>query len=135
LSVRADIERVFVDADAGALERVVLNLLRNAIKFTPEGGHIALDTVATDNEVTVTVSDNGIGIPLDEQSQLFDRFFRSTVSQEQFIQGTGLGLAISKGIVEEHGGSLQVTLLRAVDTRLGGHGSSAGSHPGRRGRR
>ncbi|MGH8919337.1 MAG: PAS domain-containing sensor histidine kinase, partial [Actinomycetes bacterium] len=118
LQVEADTAGAMVEGDANALERVILNLLSNAIKFTPENGHIELVAEATDQEVTMTVSDDGIGIPPEEQSQLFGRFFRSSVAEEQFIQGTGLGLAISKGIVEEHGGHIAVSSAPGQGTRF-----------------
>ncbi len=97
----------FVDCDAQKIERVLINLVGNAIKFTPEGGHIRV-TVSNENEhtgyVRVSVDDNGIGIPADYIAHVTDRYY--TVGDQP--SGSGLGLAISKEIVAMHGGELTV---------------------------
>jgi signal transduction histidine kinase len=90
------------------LERVLVNLLGNAAKFTPDGGAVTLSVAVEGGEAVVTVRDTGIGIPADEQQQLFTRFFRSSLAQRHAIQGSGLGLSIAHAIVEEHGGSMRV---------------------------
>jgi signal transduction histidine kinase len=95
-------------ADERAVERALLNLVSNAIKFTPSGGSVTLTAEPTDGGLHVTVSDTGVGIPLDEQDQLFTRFFRSSESRARAVQGTGLGLAIVRHIVEAHGGTVGV---------------------------
>jgi len=94
--------------DRGQLERALTNLLSNAIKFTEDGGRIEVSAEVHDSEAWLTVSDNGIGIPADEQSGLFQRFFRSSSAQERAIQGTGLGLSIVAAIVATHGGQIDV---------------------------
>ena len=96
-------------ADGSQLERMLTNLLTNAIKFTPDGGRIRLSWRPVDEVVELTVSDTGIGIPLEEQPMLFDRFFRSSGARELAVPGTGLGLGIVKSIVDEHGGSIVLT--------------------------
>ena len=96
-------------ADERAIERALLNLASNAIKFTPSGGSVTLRAEPDDGGVHVTVSDTGVGIPLNEQDQLFTRFFRSSESRARAVQGTGLGLAIVRHIVEAHGGTVGVT--------------------------
>jgi signal transduction histidine kinase len=118
-----------VHADRTQLERVVLNLLTNAVKFTPDGGRVTVAVEQTGDEVALHVSDTGIGIPDEEQDQVFSRFFRSSLSMASEIQGTGLGLALTRAVVEEHGGrvevssavgrgtSVQVTLPVAVSCR------------------
>ena len=90
------------------LERVLVNLLGNAAKFTPDGGQVRLAVVVEGEEAVVTVHDTGIGIPLEEQQHLFTRFFRSSLAQRHAIQGSGLGLSIAHAIVTEHGGAMQV---------------------------
>jgi signal transduction histidine kinase/CHASE3 domain sensor protein len=96
--------------DAVQLDRVVLNLVGNAIKFTPEGGRITVALHESDRSgVELTVTDNGIGIPEPEQKQLFKRFFRSGAALANAIPGTGLGLVIVKSIVEGHGGSVDIS--------------------------
>lgn len=98
-----------VDGDAGMLERVVLNLLTNAIKFTPDGGQVDVVVGLEDEEVVLEVSDTGLGIPVEEQDQLFTQFFRSSVAKKEAIQGTGLGLSIAHSIIEQHGGVIGAT--------------------------
>lgn len=91
------------------IERVVLNLLSNALKFTPDGGAIRLSLAVDGDEAEIVVSDTGIGVPAQEQDRLFTRFFRSTLAQKQAIPGSGLGLSITRAIVEQHGGRIDFT--------------------------
>lgn len=98
-----------IRADRGQIERVVMNVLTNAIKFTPDGGGIVVLSEAAGDEVSLTVTDTGIGIPEAEQGNLFSRFFRSSISVRDEIQGTGLGLALTKAIVDNHGGSVEIS--------------------------
>ena len=94
--------------DGAQLERVLDNLLSNAVKFTEDGG-VVQAVVSSDGEsATIKVSDTGIGIPLEEQDRLFQRFYRSSTAQRHAIQGTGLGLSIVQSIVASHGGTVRV---------------------------
>lgn len=102
--------------DAEMLERVVVNLLGNAVKFTPEDGRIGLVLRRDDEAATIEVTDTGIGIPADEQELLFTRFFRSSNAQERAIPGSGLGLSITRAIVEMHGGTVEVHSRPGVQT-------------------
>jgi signal transduction histidine kinase len=104
--------------DAGQLERVLFNLVTNAVKFTPEGGRVSIVGAATEGVARLSVSDSGIGIPEDEQAQLFTRFFRASSARDNAIQGTGLGLVIVKSIVENHGGSISVASVVDVGTTV-----------------
>jgi PAS domain S-box-containing protein len=97
---------VLVRGDSDHLERVVFNLVSNAIKFTDEGGVVVCELVTEGDEALLEVRDTGIGIPLDEQGRLFTRFFRASSARERAIQGTGLGLAIVASVVQEHGGTI-----------------------------
>ncbi len=101
-------EEIFVEADQDAIERVLLNLLHNAVKFTPNGGIIVLNTTLQRNTVLISVADNGIGIEKDEQDLIWERFYKSDKSRGQYKSGTGLGLAIVKNIISEHGQSIWV---------------------------
>ncbi len=94
--------------DSGQLERALLNLVSNAIKFTKPGGRIEIASRTTDDELLLSVRDNGIGIPPDEQERLFTRFFRGAHSKEDQAAGTGLGLYIAKEIVQLHGGLIKL---------------------------
>jgi signal transduction histidine kinase len=95
-------------ADRGRLAQLTDNLLSNALKFTPEGGSVAVAVRPEGDWCVLEVSDSGFGIEESERGRLFERFFRSAEATEQAIQGTGLGLAISKAIVEAHGGEIML---------------------------
>jgi PAS domain S-box-containing protein len=105
-----------VDADRAQLERVVANLISNAVKFTPAGGDVVIAAGREGNEVVLTVRDTGIGVPLDEQEYLFTRFFRSSISSELGIRGTGLGLFIVKRVIEGHGGTVAAESAPGIGT-------------------
>jgi len=100
------------EADLGSL---VSNLLSNAMKFTQDGGWVRCALHVMPGQARVAVSDNGLGIPMEEQASLFSRFFRSTTAREHAIQGSGLGLTIADSIVRSHGGDIAV-----VSRHLGG---------------
>ena len=102
-------DEALVDGDAGMLERVVLNLLTNALKFTYDGGQVDVSLKLESDEVVIEVSDTGLGIPVEEQDQLFTQFFRSSIAKREAIQGTGLGLSIAHAIIEQHGGVIGAT--------------------------
>ena len=95
--------------DANQLERLLLNLVSNAVKFTPPGGTILVTTSRSASSVVLSVSDTGIGIPAAEQEAVFGRFFRGAEATQEVIPGTGLGLAIVQAIVEHHGGTLTLS--------------------------
>ncbi|MCW2964324.1 MAG: multi-sensor signal transduction histidine kinase [Actinomycetia bacterium] len=98
-----------VSGDRERLLQLVSNLVSNALKFTPAGGSVIARTFVDADQAVVEIADTGIGIPLGEQSRLFQRFFRSSTATEQAIPGTGLGLVISRAIAEAHGGTITVT--------------------------
>ena len=94
--------------DRGRIEQVLVNIISNAIKYTPDGGKIGV-TVENDNgKVKIDVSDTGIGIPQEDIEKIFDRFYRVDKARSRERGGTGLGLAITKEIVEYHGGTISV---------------------------
>ncbi len=95
-----------VSGDQEALERAVVNLVDNAIKFTPEGGSVRLSSRADGGGVTVAVADTGAGIDPTDLPRIFERFFKADRARQS--GGTGLGLAIVKHTVEAHGGSVSV---------------------------
>ncbi len=97
--------RLTVRADATRLKQVLMNLLGNAVKFTPEGGRIDLAARLVDGKVRVEVRDTGPGIPPEEQKRIFEAFYRLRQSGKA-PEGTGLGLAITQRLVELHGGQL-----------------------------
>jgi signal transduction histidine kinase len=83
-------------------------LLDNAIKYTPEGGAVSISLEQRSEHATVTVEDTGIGIPEDARSRVFQRFFRVDPSRSKESGGHGLGLAIAQTIVERHGASIEI---------------------------
>jgi signal transduction histidine kinase/HAMP domain-containing protein len=97
-----------IRVDRGQLERSLINLGSNAVKFTPSGGTATIAAHQVDDQVRITVADTGIGIPEKDLPDLFARFFRASNATAAAIPGTGLGLAIVRAIVEGHGGELQV---------------------------
>jgi signal transduction histidine kinase len=88
---------------------MILNLLSNAIKYSPEASPIYFDTLADEKNISIIIKDNGIGIPLDEQKNMFDKFFRA--ENAITIQGTGLGLNIVKKYVELLYGKIYFTSI------------------------
>jgi two-component system phosphate regulon sensor histidine kinase PhoR len=97
-----------VIADRAKLEQVLLNLLDNAIKYTPEGGSITISTSEAEGMLKVDVRDTGIGIPEKDLPRIFERFYRVDAARSREQGGTGLGLAIVKHIVQQYGGSVSV---------------------------
>jgi two-component system phosphate regulon sensor histidine kinase PhoR len=93
-----------VMADESRVEQVLVNLIHNAIKFTPSGGRISISAKARDNDILVSVADTGPGISTDDLPRIFERFYKADKSRTS--EGTGLGLAIAKHIVEAHGGKI-----------------------------
>jgi heavy metal sensor kinase len=101
---------LLVRADEALVRRMILNLIDNAIKYTPPGGEVHVACENREPNVVVTVSDSGEGIPLELQSRVFERFFRVDEARSRTENGgAGLGLSISRWIAEAHGGSLQLT--------------------------
>ena len=103
LSAPAELTATF---DAKALEQVLLNLLDNAVKYTPEGGHICLHAAACEGHVRIEVRDNGPGIEAQHRERVFERFFRVDPGRSRALGGTGLGLSIVRHLVEAMGGQV-----------------------------
>ena len=99
---------VTVCGDSGWLERVVLNLLDNAIKFTPAGGHVDVRVFHNGHTAMLEVQDDGIGIPNEALPHIFERFYRSDPSRSDRSEGAGLGLSLVKWAVDQHHGSIEV---------------------------
>jgi PAS domain S-box-containing protein len=97
-----------IEGDPTRLEQVINNLLSNAIKYSPEGGLIEMRGRSNADEVIVTVADQGVGIPFEEQPHIFESFFRGSREYQQQTSGAGLGLYLAKAIIEAHGGRIWV---------------------------
>jgi len=109
IGIALDLESsLAVEADSDLLKRLLVNLLANAIKFSPANGEVRLAASAKGEEWLGTIEDDGPGIPAQDLPRVFERFFRGRQPGDQHIEGTGLGLAIARGIVELHGGRIWV---------------------------
>ncbi|MCA1841779.1 MAG: response regulator, partial [Actinobacteria bacterium] len=97
-----------VDADARKVKQIVVNLVTNAVKFTPPGGRVTVETRRDDGEITVAVRDTGVGISAADQDRIFDEFRQAKDGPATTQEGTGLGLALAKRYVELHGGRIWV---------------------------
>jgi heavy metal sensor kinase len=111
-------EPVEIQGDRVRLKQVIVNLLDNAIKYTPSGRKVDLRVEARDKRACLTVSDNGGGIPESELPYVFDRFFRGTYTRMQSPDGTGLGLSIVQSVCAAHGGDVTVENLKTGGCRF-----------------
>jgi heavy metal sensor kinase len=111
-------EPVEIQGDRVRLKQVIVNLLDNAIKYTPSGRKVDLRVEARDKRACLTVSDNGGGIPESELPYVFDRFFRGTYTRMQSPDGTGLGLSIVQSVCTAHGGDVTVENLKTGGCRF-----------------
>lgn len=109
IELRTEIpEVVQAEIDTGKIQRVILNLLSNALKFTPDGGVIRCEAAEREGKVRLSVADSGPGIPAEKRVEVFERFRQLEGSTSRKHSGTGLGLSISKEFVEMHGGKIWV---------------------------
>ncbi len=101
-------DKVSVPGDKVRIRQLLLNLIDNAIKYTPENGNVSLELGLSNGMATVSVHDTGIGIPFEEISKIFDRFYRVDKARSRAMGGSGLGLSIAKWIADAHGGKIEV---------------------------
>lgn len=111
-------DEVFVDVDESSIEKIILNLLNNAIKFTPKEGRVEVTSEVLENKVLIQVLDNGIGIAQEHLSGIFDRFKQVDSSDTRKYQGTGLGLALVKELVELQNGTIDVESVVGKGTKF-----------------
>lgn len=100
-------------ADKERIEQVVINILSNSVKYTPDGGSIDVSVRAVDGKISIRIADNGIGVPEEDLAHIFERFYRVEKSRTSETGGTGLGLAIARELIEAHGGTIH------MDSRFG----------------
>jgi len=103
----AEIDQARVIGDRDRLKQVILNLVTNAIKYTPPGGHVTLGLAHVQQWARLTVRDTGIGLPAEELPRIFDRFYRVDKARSRAQGGAGLGLSIAQRIVQMHGGRIE----------------------------
>ncbi len=118
LELTRDIRAAVVEGDEDLLREVIINLLDNAIKYTPEGGKIFIGTNRNNEKFEFIIADNGIGIPENSVPRLFERFYRVDKGRSRALGGTGLGLSIVKHIIERHGGKVTVDSVLAKGSRF-----------------
>jgi signal transduction histidine kinase len=106
LKINSKIKLDRIKADQGQMERVFLNLLSNAAKFTPENGRITIDIEDKNDDIQFSIEDTGIGIPPQDIQKVFQEFFRADNALDQKIKGSGLGLSLVKKIIEAHKGRI-----------------------------
>lgn len=116
--VRLHVEGSFVRVDVEQFTRVLVNLLENAIKFSPSGGKVDVEVHREDANIVFSVRDEGIGIPGAIRSKVFDRFFRGQQAGVEHVSGTGLGLSLVKTIVENHNGRVWLDDSVVVGSRF-----------------
>ena len=114
--VTADVPLVY--ADKSDVERVVLNILSNSIKYTPENGKISIYVGFVYNDAYIKILDNGIGIPEDDLSRIFERFYRVDKARTREMGGTGLGLSIAKDLLDKNGGSIDIKSIVGEGTEV-----------------
>ena len=103
-----ELASLVIDGDEGRLEQVVQNLLQNAVKYSPDGGAITIHVGRRGTEACIAITDQGIGIPAEAQTKLFERFYRAENAASRGIGGLGIGLAVVADIVARHGGRVEV---------------------------
>ena len=114
--VTADVPLVYADKDD--IERVVLNILSNSIKYTPNGGEIKIYVGFVYNDAYIKIFDNGIGIPEEDLTRIFERFYRVDKARTREMGGTGLGLSIAKEILDKNGGSIDIKSVVGQGTEV-----------------
>jgi signal transduction histidine kinase len=97
-----------IEGDRNRLEQVIMNLISNAVKYSPKADKVVITSYTKNNQVRLCVQDFGIGVPASQQSKLFTRFFRATTERKNTFPGLGLGLYISNEIIKRHSGVLWI---------------------------
>lgn len=113
-----DVEEKILACDPDKIERIMLNLLSNCIKFTNDGGSIFVNFIDGEEFITLTVEDTGIGIPEEKLNIIFDRFRQVDKSFTRNYEGSGIGLSLVKSLVEMHGGTISVESKYGVGTKF-----------------
>lgn len=109
VEIRKNQDTIQLIADADLLELAIMNLMENAAKYSPKPAHITVDLNDAEQEIVVQVTDEGMGIPLENQEHIFDRFYTVDQAHSKSMGGSGLGLSIVKTIIEKHHGTIGLT--------------------------
>ena len=117
ITLNTNIDRdISIEYDQARLHQAVLNVVDNAIKYTPDGGKIDFTLTEEEEEAVITIKDNGIGMSEEELPHIFDRFYRVDKARSKEIKGTGLGLSIVKWIIDSHDGTIDVAGIPKLGT-------------------
>ncbi len=108
LSFESNVQEKTIACDPNAIERILMNLISNALKFTPAGGHVKVGLTDQTDRVVISVADDGVGIPLEKQQVIFDRFRQAGQLHARENEGSGIGLSLVKSLVEKHNGTVSV---------------------------
>lgn len=111
-------DTLFVEIDEDKITQVLDNIISNAMKYSPEGGTITFRTKESEDKITISISDEGVGIPKDNLEKIFDRFYRVDKARTRKLGGTGLGLAIAKEMVNAHGGRIWAESVEGKGTTI-----------------
>ncbi|HMB28522.1 MAG TPA: ATP-binding protein, partial [Blastocatellia bacterium] len=111
-------ELVNIEGDRARLKQVIVNLVDNAIKYTPAGGLVGVNVGGSNGRALLEVNDNGVGIPPEALPHIFERFYRADKARSRQMGGAGLGLSIVKAIVTAHGGRVRVESVEGKGSRF-----------------
>ena len=103
-----NIEECIMAVDSYCIDRIITNLLSNAIKFSHDNGIVYINTFKNKNTITISIKDNGIGIPKNEQKDIFNRYIQSSKNKNNEYEGSGIGLELVKNLIEAHDGSISL---------------------------
>jgi two-component system, OmpR family, phosphate regulon sensor histidine kinase PhoR len=107
-----------IKADKDRLAQIFVNILDNAVKFTPENGKVRIESKEAEGYTVLTVSDTGIGVPKEEIERLGERFYRVDRNRSRELGGTGLGLSIVKHLMIAHGGKMEIASQLGLGTKV-----------------
>lgn len=108
IALITDIQEQYLEADKDKITQIMVNIISNALKYTPDSGTIRILTNGNDDEVQISIKDSGIGISKEDIPLIFERFYRADKSRSRATGGSGIGLAIVKSLIEAHGGTISV---------------------------
>ncbi|MPW24454.1 hypothetical protein GC105_01430 [Alkalibaculum sp. M08DMB] len=111
-------KNIELSGDEEILQRVFINILSNAFKYTNENGNVRINVVQIGDVINIVIEDTGIGIPKEDIKHIFERFYRSDISRNRVSGGTGIGLTISKALIQAHGGNIKVESEEGIGTRV-----------------
>ena len=113
-----NVEECVISVDISSFDRIIMNLISNAIKFSPENSCIFINTWKEKDFITISVRDEGMGIPKNEQKLIFNRFIQSTKNNKNEYSGSGIGLDLVSNLVKAHGGTIELTSKEGIGSEF-----------------